>query len=420
MGPSGSTDDAEEPPVARRLLDTLERLLTLPGADLKRTLSHATNLVAEATSADKVDAFLYDSTRDSLVAVGTSDQPLSAKQRRLGLDVLPVSNGGRVVDVYQTGRTFVTGRLDQDVDELRGIKEGLGVRSQIGVPLVVAGSQRGMMMLASLTPDYFSPDDVRFAEAVARWTAIAAHRAELVEAISRNAAEQGRRAAAEELITILAHDLRNLLAPLDMRLHVLQRRAERETRDEDLGDLNAAQRALGRLRSLTTDILDVARIDQGLFHGIPERIDLAAVMDDTAKTLTSPSHPVQVRMATTTALFVAGEEARLRQCVENLILNAIQKSPKDAPVDVLVSSETRERREWARVEIIDQGPGIPEDLRPHIFERYTTGKRKEGGLGLGLYLAKQIAVMHAGDLTVDSTPGTGARFILGLPCYPND
>jgi len=59
--------------------------------------------VAEATGADKIDAFIYDPTRDSLVAVGTSTQPLSARQRQLGLDVLPVSNGGRVVHVFKTG-----------------------------------------------------------------------------------------------------------------------------------------------------------------------------------------------------------------------------------------------------------------------------------------------------------------------------
>lgn len=116
-----------EPGDAERRLDTLERLLALPAADVKSTLSRVSDLLANATGADKVDAFVYDATRDSLVAVGTSNQPLSARQRKLGLDVLPLSNGGRVVYVYQTGRTFVTGRLDEDAEELRGIKEGLRI-----------------------------------------------------------------------------------------------------------------------------------------------------------------------------------------------------------------------------------------------------------------------------------------------------
>src|SRR5581483_7678400 len=160
------------------------------------TLSQVTDILAEATGADKVDAFLYDPGRDCLVAVGSSSQPLAARQRKLGLDVLAVSNGGRVVHVFQSGKTFVTGHLEDDPDELRGIKEGLRIRSKLGVPLDISGVRRGMIMLASLAPDYFSDDDVRFAENVVPWATLLAHRAELVETIGRNAAEQGRRGAA--------------------------------------------------------------------------------------------------------------------------------------------------------------------------------------------------------------------------------
>jgi signal transduction histidine kinase len=402
-----------------RLLETLERLIELPSADLASTLSRASDLVAQATGADKVDTFLYDPRRDSLVAVGTSDQPVSAKQRALGLDVLALSNGGRVVHVYRTGETFVTGHLEDDAEELRGIKEGLGLRSKLGVPLVVGGARRGMMMVASLQPEFFTPDDVRFAEAVARWMSAVAHRAELVEEISRNAAEQGRRAGAEELVTVLAHDLRNLAAPIDLSLHVLRRRAERDERRDDVGDIATAQRALGRLRGLTSDILDVARIERGLFHGTLEPLDLVALTQDIAKTLTSPSQPVQVRVRATKELVVAADAARLRQCLENLVANAIQQSPKDAGVDVLLSHETRDTGMWAIVEVIDQGPGVPSHLIPHIFDRFVSGRLREGGLGLGLHLAKEIAAMHGGELTVDRSARRGARFILTLPCYGN-
>src|SRR5919109_3831561 len=77
----------------QRLLELLEALLRLSAGDLKATLDHVTNLVAEATGADKIDVFLYDAARDSLVAIGTSTQPLSALQKQHGLDVLQLSNG---------------------------------------------------------------------------------------------------------------------------------------------------------------------------------------------------------------------------------------------------------------------------------------------------------------------------------------
>src|SRR5215213_3380230 len=144
-------------PVPRpRMLETLEQLLEIPVSDLEMALTQSCNLVAETLRADKVDAFLYDAAKDSLVALGTSTQPMSALQKKLGLDVLPISNGGRVVHVFQTGQTFVTGHLDRDPEELRGPKFALNIRSKVGVPLEVGGRRRGMMMIASHQPEYFS------------------------------------------------------------------------------------------------------------------------------------------------------------------------------------------------------------------------------------------------------------------------
>src|SRR4051812_38924258 len=104
--------------LSQRLLDVLEQLLRLPVGDMKATLSHVSDVIARASGADKVDAFLYDAARDSLVAVGSSTQPLSMLQREYGLDVLPVSNGGRTVRVFVDGETLLHGHIDQDPDEL--------------------------------------------------------------------------------------------------------------------------------------------------------------------------------------------------------------------------------------------------------------------------------------------------------------
>src|SRR5687768_10651184 len=263
---------------------------------MKATLEHVGNLIAGATGADKIDAFLYDHARDSLVALGTSTQPLSVLQRQLGLDVLQLSNGGRVVHVYKTGETFVTGQLQQDAEELKGIKEGLRIRSKVGVPLYIGGHRRGMMMVASLQPDFFTQDDVRFIEAVGRWVGILAHRAELAEQISRNALEQGRRAGAEELVTVLAHDLRNYLSPLHMRLELMRVRAQRDGREEDVRDAEIAASAVMRLGNLVSDILDVARIDQGVFSIEPSLLDLGELVRDTAAMLATPERPVSVTL----------------------------------------------------------------------------------------------------------------------------
>ena len=401
--------------LSQRLLDVLEQLLELPAADVEATLSRVSDVIARSSGADKVDAFLYDARRDSLVAVGSSTQPLSMLQHELGLDVLSLSNGGRTVRVYETGETYLCGHVDEDSEELRGLRQALQIKSAIGVPLETGGERRGMIMLASRQPEFFSEADARFMETVARWIGVITHRAQLAEDIARNAAEQGRRAGAEELITVLAHDLRNYLAPLTMRLHTLRIRAERDARADELRDIELLGRSINRLGELVNDILDVSRIDRGVFQIEPQRIELSALVRDIAGAFGSAHHEIQVTVQQGDAIFVAGDAARLRQCLENLVANAIQKSPATAGVNVFVRREERPGRDrQALVEVIDEGPGIPPEQMPHLFERFHTGNGGEG-LGLGLYLAKRIAAVHGGDLTADSQPGKGARFTLALP-----
>src|SRR4051812_22013660 len=273
--------------LSEKRLEVLEQLLRLPGGDLKATLAQASDVIAEVSGSDKVDAFLYDPGRDSLVAVGSSTQPLSQKQRQLGLDVLQISNGGRVVQIYKTGETFMSGRLDEDMDELPGIREALKIKSKLGVPLVIGGERRGMMMLASLKHDFFSDDDARFMEMAAPWIGLVAQRAELATEIARNATEQGRRAGAEELITVLAHDLRNYIAPINMRINVLRMRAESERRADELRDIELLGRSVDRLGELITDILDVSRIDMGVFAIQPRPIELAGLVREVVATFES-------------------------------------------------------------------------------------------------------------------------------------
>lgn len=399
----------------RRHLETLERLLAVPAAELDVALTYACDLVTEALGADKVDAFLYDRSRDSLVALGSSNQPLSTLQRQHGLDVLPLSNGGRTVSVYQTGQSFLSGQVRSDPDELRGLKETLAIQSEIGVALEVGGVRRGMIMVASQKPDCWSVEDLQFSEAVARWVGLLAHRAELTEQIGANAVEQGRRAVADELITVMAHDLRNYLAPIDMRLRVVRRRLEQASRADDVRDLDLALKAFGRLSAIIGDLLDVARVDQGVLQIDKQPTALVSLIEEIAAAIATPDHAIDVRAAE--ELVVFADPRRVRQCIENMLANALKHSPKDASVTVQISRLARERDDAARVEIVDEGPGVDPDMSPRIFDRFVTGQRKEGGLGLGLYLAKRIAVLHGGDLTLLAQPGKGARFLLVLPMY---
>ena len=88
------------------LLSTLQQLLELPATSVGDTLHQSAQLVAAALHAEKVDTFLYDLTTESLVAYGTSQTPMGAKEQAIGLDRLPLAQGGRAVEVYQTGKPY--------------------------------------------------------------------------------------------------------------------------------------------------------------------------------------------------------------------------------------------------------------------------------------------------------------------------
>jgi GAF domain-containing protein len=145
-----------------RLLTTLERLLQIQATTLTGALEEAATLIAQALETEKVDAFPHEPPTDTLVALGASDTPLGRKERSLGLDRQPLANGGRAVEIFQTGRPSLTGSADQDPSELRGIRHRMGVRSTVGVALEVGG----VLVATSTRPDAFSERDLRFLERV--------------------------------------------------------------------------------------------------------------------------------------------------------------------------------------------------------------------------------------------------------------
>ncbi len=408
VGTSSHPDES----AAARLLPTLEQLLAIEATDLQVALVEASDLVVQALGADKVDAALHDAATDTLVAAGSSRTEMARQQHATGLNRLPVANGGREVDVFLSGDSYLTGRADEDPGQLLAIVELLGVRSAAIVPLDVAGNRRGVVIVSSAQHDFFTEEDLQFLQAVARWVGALAHRAELVQQLTAEAAERGRRLAADELVTVLAHDLGNYLAPIKARIDLLRRRARREDRQRDLQDAEGASQALDWLRRLIADLLDVGRLEQGIFAVSPQPVDLSGLARETAAAFQAGSNAIKIGGESAVPALV--DPDRLRQALENLLSNAVRHSPEGAPVHLDVGLEENGDGRWAVLTVSDQGPGVPPDLLPRLFNRYVRGSGSSG-LGLGLYLASRIAAAHGGSLTVDSPPGQGACFRLAVP-----
>jgi len=194
-----SVDHLSHPVGDDRLLDTLVRLHGIVSPELKPALIQAADMVAEALAADKVDIFVYQAESDSLVALGTSETPMGRRQHELGLHHMPLSNGGRSVDVFVTGEPFLQVRADEDPRELPGMIHGLGVRSGVLTPLDVGQQRRGVVQAVSASPDQFCERDLRFLTAVSGWVGMLTHRTELSEELARQEHRRGRREAGDEL-----------------------------------------------------------------------------------------------------------------------------------------------------------------------------------------------------------------------------
>jgi two-component system, OmpR family, sensor kinase len=395
-----------------QLLTTLEGLLELPATEVKVTLDQATSLIAEVLAADKVDVFFHEPASATLVALGTSNTPMGRKQRAIGMDRLPLANGGRTVEVFLKGTSYLTHHADQDPEELMGLKVGLGVKSVIAAVFEAKTLRRGVLLAVSSAPAFFSEQDLHFLEAIAHWMGIVIHRAELIERMKHEAVEQGRRLATEEVVTIMADNLRNYLSPLKGRIELLERRACQEGREQDIRDANTVKHTLGLLERVIVDLLDVAHLNQGIFAINTQPMNLMDLVQEVVAAFRTAERPIHFH--TPVEVVFTADPARLCQLLENVLANAITYAPEQTPIVVEVHVERRMDGPWMILTVSNQGPGLPPELLTTFFHPFVAGSQSTGS-GLGLYLANRMAAAHGGTLTIDSPAGQGVQVTLALP-----
>jgi PAS domain S-box-containing protein len=223
--------------------------------------------------------------------------------------------------------------------------------------------------------------------------------------------------AREDFLAIASHELKSPLTALKLGVDSLRRRIESGTELSAQAltpSLDAIDRQVGRFSRLVSDLLDITRIAGGRFHLRHENLDLAVVVRDAVELLVpeAASAGSEIRLYSSGPIRGRWDRLRLGGAIANLLSNAI-KYGRGRPIDVTVGI----RGTTAYVSVRDRGEGIPLDDQSLIFERFTSAERghSPGGLGLGLYIARQIVQQHQGVLWVQSTPGEGATFTIELP-----
>lgn len=241
-----------------------------------------------------------------------------------------------------------------------------------------------------------------------------------VDISERYRAEEALRLAdrqKDEFLAMLAHELRNPLAPIRTASELLTRVVSADPHVQPVVDI--VRRQVAHLSRLVDDLLDVSRITQKRIELRREPVEIAQIVAQAVETveptIRERRHDLQIT-SSYRPLFVNGDIARLVQSVVNLLTNAAKYTDVGGHIHIT----TREEPGRAVIEVADDGAGIPPTLLPKVFDLFVqsdrTLDRSEGGLGIGLSVVQRLIEMHGGDVAAHSEgSGQGSRFYIRLP-----
>jgi signal transduction histidine kinase len=244
------------------------------------------------------------------------------------------------------------------------------------------------------------------------------------------AAEQHARAQAEvalrtrdEFLSIAAHELKTPLTTLMGNIDLIQRRARREggLSERDTRAIGVAMQQARRLKQMIDSLLDLSRLELGQLSIEPTPLDLGRmalrVVGEVQPGLLQ--HSI-ICYTPATPVMIDGDEVRLEQVLQNLLQNAVRYSPNGGKIEVIVAAD--ERAALASLQVRDYGIGIAAEALAQLFERFYRVPDMTiehiHGVGIGLYVVKEIVTLHGGTVDVASEAGVGSTFTVNLPLQP--
>ncbi len=438
-------DGARQNHAALRALLRIAGVVTDPTirADPAGLLSAVIAALADLEAVDFAHAMLIDEAARHLIPLAIHGvTPAQAAIWRAAVTTFHPESEARVAALREhllAGRT-----LEQEFNGDRPLisddsVRALGVRAAITAPVIVDGQLVGVLSisrtrprdLGSTTP--FAAWDEELLVGVARLTGEALERGHIAERLTteraaRLAAEEATRQR-DEFLSIASHELKTPLTSLRSYTQAARRRLDRAlAASGGTAELERAvtmlrqvleriERQSDRLGLLVDDLLDVARIEAGRLMLRRVRADLVAICRQAAEdqrqssgrliTLDLPSPPVQALI----------DPDRIEQVVTNLLSNALKYSPPETPVHLTLRVDGHR----ASVAVRDAGPGLPPSECERAFERFHRVPGIEVrsgsgvGLGIGLFISREIVERHSGRIWVESEPGHGATFAFELP-----
>jgi two-component system CheB/CheR fusion protein len=237
--------------------------------------------------------------------------------------------------------------------------------------------------------------------------------------VIRDITDRSLRRLQEQFVAMAGHELRTPLTSLSGMVQLIARDLARSGADERLQRyITRARQQVGRLEVQIEELMDVARLEHGTFRVAREPVELAALVASVVETVEPMAGDRELRVVHEPAadpLVAVGDRRRLEQVLTNLVVNAIAHAAETERIDIGLR---RDPTGGAAISVRDYGPGIPPEALPAIFSRFFQAdgpSRGQHGLGLGLYIAREIVAAHGGALDVSSVLGEGATFTVRLP-----
>lgn len=302
---------------------------------------------------------------------------------------------------------------------LKAVVDDAGTHSLVALPLRVYEHTLGILGLSFPVEQQFGPEDRAFAGALAYQGAQALERARLFEAEheARARAEAAVKAR-DQFLSIAAHEFRTPLTSLLGNAQLLQRRMQKEgsltERHQRLLTVTIDQGM--RLSRMVSMMLDVSRLETGRFALDRRPLDLDQLLRRVVEELEpTSSHHTIVYNNPDGPIVIDGDEMRLEQVFYNLLSNAIKYSPAGGQIHVDVARDD----DAVILSVQDHGIGIPQEALPQLFQQFfrapNVDEHKISGVGIGLYIVKEIVTRHGGEVSATSLNDAGSTFTVRLP-----
>lgn len=357
------------------------------------------SLAIEASRAGTIDMNLLTDTRDA--------SPRARELLGLPLDV-PLKRGQMIGAIHPDDRSLFS-------ELLRKARLGRD-DGRFGLDIRVNDDQGGVRWIECRGQVLFAPPDAGGAgtPVPTRCVIVIIDETERQRQMQALAIADRRK---DEFIALLAHELRNPLAPLRTAVSLLQRTVPGDSIAGQAVDMSARQ--ISHMTRLVNDLLDVARMTQGKIELRLQPMVIADAINDAldgAMPLIQQRGQVLRVQQPDPSPGLLGDRVRIMQVIENLLSNASKYTDAGGSIELQVSCDDDE----VVLQVSDTGIGIAPEQLPHVFDLFTQGTvtidRAQGGLGIGLSLVRSLVELHGGRVTASSLGmGQGARFVVRLP-----